>query len=790
VLGIVTDVRRARLFGVALAMLLNGFACSRRVDPPAPVEVSRLEADEADARAITSDHLDVADHMQVHLNLQSLLHLADVDSGGLFVDFGTPARMKYTNGHWKTGWGLDGTDGEVTYTPAIESVARVYLPLASSEAGTLRVRVKRVGSTTLQPFLNNQALAYVALDRGRGFAEYDFPVPQGVAHAGENELLLRFGEFERESDEDAFAEVDYIRMLPSGVPLPLTAAADADPSADLPRYDRLVRDLVAGGYKRSAITLNAPASLTYYVDVPKGAKLSLRAGAPSGKVEASVRVTPEAGRSTELWRGALTDGWLVQQVPLDMYAGSVVKLEIRALGEGVAGFASPLLLVPETPAEVTALGSKPKNAIVLLVDTLRSDRLHAYNPHTRVHTPVLDAFAAQGAVFENAQSPENWTKPAVASVLTGLYPMSHGVKGGESQLANDAVLIGEVLKQARFATATFIANGYISDRFGFNQGWDYYKNYIRERHTANAENLFRDAANWIEAHKGERFFLYVQTIDPHVPYDPPQEFLDLYQTEPYTGPIRPRATSEQLERAKLTPPKLRLNEADRAYLEALYDAEVTYHDRAFGAFIERLKRLGVYDKTLIVFTADHGEEFYDHKSWGHGHTVYQELLSVPLVLRHPASIKPQRVHELASTVDVAPTVLSSMGLAVPNVMEGVDRIPQLLGAAAPGLSVAFSDFFDDRRVVRAGRYKLILRGLTPTLFDLVSDPHEHTELDVKAHAIALRYCRILLGTFLGARDRGDWSNPDPPGRSVVLKGELAEVDDITRGGLRAIGYAN
>jgi arylsulfatase A-like enzyme len=207
-------------------------------------------------------------------------------------------------------------------------------------------------------------------------------------------------------------------------------------------------------------------------------------------------------------------------------------------------------------------------------------------------------------------------------------------------------------------------------------------------------------------------------------------------------------------------------------------------------FVERLKRLGVYDKTLLVVTADHGEEFYDHKSWGHGHTVYQELLSVPLIVRYPGSIKPQRVRETASTIDIAPTVLAAAGLPIPEPMEGIDRMPQLLGAAAPALNAAFSEFLDERRVVRAGRWKLILRGWESTLFDLSSDPHERAEADRKLHGVALRYCRILLGQFLGARDRGDWLNPDPPGRSVALHGDVADLDEATRGGLRSLGYAN
>jgi arylsulfatase A-like enzyme len=191
---------------------------------------------------------------------------------------------------------------------------------------------------------------------------------------------------------------------------------------------------------------------------------------------------------------------------------------------------------------------------------------------------------------------------------------------------------------------------------------------------------------------------------------------------------------------------------------------------------------------LFIVTADHGEEFYDHQSYGHGHSLYQELIGVPWILRYPGA-PAQRIAGTVSTVDIAPTVLGGLGLSVPAVMEGVDRTAQVLGARAPALSAAVSDFLDDRRSIRAGRWKLVLRGLTPTFFDLDKDPRELTELDMAEYPIAVRYCRVLIGQFLGALDRGDWLNANPPGRSVELRGDDAVIDEATAAGLRALGYA-
>jgi arylsulfatase A-like enzyme len=552
-------------------------------------------------------------------------------------------------------------------------------------------------------------------------------------------------------------------------------------------YSGLVVDAAVGGQKLRAISLPAGSSLSYYLEIPKDAKLSLRAGATETSGNATVRITPEGGKPKELWKASLGARWQDQLLPLAAYAGSVVKLDLVAEGGNVA-FSSPTILISQP--NTVEVKTQAKSVIVVLIDTLRADHLRAYDKSTRVKTPVLDALAAEGAVLENAQSPENWTKPSVASVLTGLYPMSHGAKESEAKLADKALMVSEVFKQQGFATASFIANGYVSDKFGFNQGWDYYTNYIRENKSTKAEAVFRDAADWVAKNKDKRFFLYVHTIDPHVPYDPPAEYLTMYEPEAYGGKIRPRDTPDLLEKAKRVPPKVTFDEVDRKHLEALYDGEISYHDHYLGVFIDRLKKLGIYDQVVIVVTADHGEEFFDHGSYGHGHSVYQELLHVPFIVRWPGTVGPQRVSSTVSTADVSPTILSAAGIKVPDVMEGTDRIPQLLGALPGVPAAAFSDFLDDRRVIRANRWKLILRGLNPTFFDLKTDPGEKVELDLKSHPIALRYCRILLGQFLGARDRGDWVSAVQKGKSVELKSEAAEMDEATKAGLKALGYAN
>lgn len=736
--------------------------------------------------------------LRAHLNLLNLAHMADVYQDGLFIDFGTPARNKYTVGNWRTGWGKDGVENGVPYSYVASNAGRVYLPLPTDRAVKLVFRLKAIGTGMMQLYLNNKPLPATPVRKGEGFATYEVKVPRKLVKEGENYLLLRLGDTVKRNGEEVSVAVDYLHVVPdsvagSGADGPVyaksgTATDSVGANERLPRYGRLVQDVELSGTRRKALELAAPGTLSFHVHVPKDAQLSLRAGAPSGTgLTAKVTVTPEHGSARTIWEKPLSGSWQDATVSLAEYAGQVVKLALSGEGSGGVAWASPAIMVPK----VELAASKPsKNTIVLLIDTLRASKLKPYNPKTVVKTPALDALAKEGTIFTAAQSPENWTKPSVASVLTGLYPLTHGTKRTESKLSDSALMVSEVFQDAGYKTATFLANGYVSDKFGFKQGWDHYTNYIRERKSTEARNVFGEAATWIEKNKDKPFFVYIQTIDPHVPYDPPKEFLDMYDAAPYDGIVSSRKTPDLLEKAKRNPPKITFTARDKKRVEALHNAEISYHDRYLEQFIAKLRELGLYDDLMFVVTSDHGEEFYEHKSYGHGHSVYQELINVPMMFRMPGTVPAgKRIDETVGTLDITPTVLAAAGIDVPKVMEGRDRMAHIRGDVPAGPAVAFTDFLTDRHVVRAGRYKLILRGTNATLFDLKKDPWERAELDHRKYPVAMRYCRTMLGQFLGASDRRNWLAAEQ--KDVAgLQAEETNIDQETSEQLKALGYAH
>jgi choline-sulfatase len=750
---------------------------------------------------------DVYQGLSVHTDLLALAHLADFDQRGLWIDFGTANRMKYTGGNWKNGWLSDRTQHGVTFTHVGET-GRVYFSVDEPTDLTLQLRIKPIGSQNLMLYLNNKALPSVQM-RGSDFYTFQVSVPAGVTAAGENQLLMRFGGSQAVGGEQVSAAVDYIHVGRVS-----SANAGATPAEPL-NFGKIQAQV--GESKRASLVLPANVSATWYVRVPNevidqpdprfgvgvsevAAGQSAQAAAQQPALKARVVVTADGVAPETVWSQPIAPvpSWREQALSLQKWAGKVVRLElsIDAQGQDVSkrqvAWAEPRLYVRQDPKPNRAAElPKAKNVVVLLIDTLRADKLKPFHAASRVKTPALDAIAQEGTVFAEAQSPENWTKPSVASVLTSLYPMTHGAKTDEAKLPDRALMISEVLKKQGFRTSSFIANGYVSDKFGFNQGWDYYTNYIREGKSTKAEHVFNEAGNWIEKNKDKPFFVYIQTIDPHVPYDPPANYLAMYDAAEYTGIVNPRLTADQLEKAKRNPPVVTFTPRDRKRLEALYDGEISYHDEHMGKFVDRLKRLGLWDSTVFVLTADHGEEFYDHQSYGHGHTVYQELLHVPLLVRMPGRVPSgKRIADTVSTLDIAPTVLDTLGVAVPTEFEGKSLEPMYLQQTRGIPPVAFSDFLEDRRVVRAGEWKLILRGPRATFFNLAADPHEQRELDSKSYPIAYRYCRVLLGQFLGASRRGTWLQPHVGGSAHQLEQEKANVDETLRGQLKALGYAN
>jgi arylsulfatase A-like enzyme len=506
-----------------------------------------------------------------------------------------------------------------------------------------------------------------------------------------------------------------------------------------------MREVDLGSVRRRALVPGATSRLSFYIQLPAGALLGFGAGAPSAGGQALVRVAVDGQPTRVVWDGGATGPkWTDAVVDLGAAGGRAARIDFVAKGTGGIAWAEPRILV-KTPAVAKLPEPRPRfdHIFVWMVDTLRADKVHAFNPKTRVETPNYDAFAADATRFEWAQVPGTWSLPSHASLLTGVYPTVHRATAHEARLSKDVPFAAEELKKAGFKTGMFSSNGYVSSKWGFDRGWDVNRNFIRESLPNGSEYLWKTAKAWIEPGIAKRQFAYLATIEPHVAYTPKKEFLAKYWDKAYTGPIKPVQSGVQLGLIKAG--KLKINDTDKAYLEALHDGEISGSDAAFATFIADLKKMGIYDKSAIIVVSDHGDQFYEHGSVGHGDTVYQELTHVPLIIRAPGFYpKGQVVRADVEIMDVFATILDLAGVKPGPTVEGTSLTPLAFDEVGQTPRAALTVDGQVARGLKVQRYRLVHKGPgRMELYDELADPRE--QKDVAAdHPIALRGMRGVL----------------------------------------------
>jgi choline-sulfatase len=426
------------------------------------------------------------------------------------------------------------------------------------------------------------------------------------------------------------------------------------------------------------------------------------------------------------------------------------------------------------------------NVILLVADTLRADRLGAYGDD-RGLTPFLDELAARGIVFRNAYAASSWTCPSVASLFTSRYPSQHHVTDLDSKLPESEVTLAERLGEGRYFTGFFSANFRLSKELGYGQGFNLFESLFSED-KVTADKVADDSYHWLDWAKngwGHSLFLYYHFMETHSPYDPERESHDAAE-----APLKQRlgvagdGARAAAANALLVAHRWReLGAGDVSLLESLYDAEVALLDFRLRRLFAELERRRLLDHAIVVFTADHGEEFRDHGLLLHGTSLFNELIRVPLIVVLPGQHEGRVVDENVSLVDVAPTLLDLAGLPPEPRFEG----HSLLGREHPDVLaeyVATSDPGDLARhslaFVRGSVKLLVPRDPAqpePVLYDLATDPFESRPDPPE----------------LAARKTADQEAAE---RAVAALGhraavaERGEVDERTRARLRALGYAN
>ena len=660
---------------------------------------------------------------------------AELSFDGLFIDVGSPDLNKYTLGGWRSGWG-DGPTKQKgpSYAPAKKKAVSIHVVTRKAvQEVVFRARSAHAGQV-VSILVDGKAKGQADIGAEWSVGRASLKASGGMA-AGSHEIVFLF---KHGSEDKSRADIDWIF---------LAETAGTSPPPDVTRVATIALD-----ERTQRALVAAPArTFSYYLHVPKNAFLLVDYGA-DGAEHFAVRASSDDGQPSSLLDvDAVPNQWREAKIDLKALAGTAIRLDLVTSGNAQhAGWGEPELMSPEAPASALVAGAhKPaRNVIFLMIDTARADEYGPWRHGSPAKTPAYDALAAEGTVFHGAYANENWTKPSVATLLTGLYPSTHGAQRDPDVLSSKVKLLPQYLKDAGFATAAFIANGFVSDKFGFKRGWDTYTNYIRESKVSDAEKVYADALAWLEKRpKDKRFLLYLQTIDPHVPYRVPAEYVRRFHPKPYHGFIGDALDGN--EQADISKGKKKASPEDVAWIKALYHAEVAYHEDYMGRFFDVLRKKKLLDDTLIVVTNDHGEELGEHGRFGHGHSLYDELLRSPVLMRYPGVFKAgTTVDAISELVDVTPTVLDVLGVKAPADLDGTSLLPLAEGKLAHHPTYAVSEFLDNARSVRVGRWKLITSASwRRKLFDIETDRGEEHDRSDDA-LIARRLCETLLGEGL------------------------------------------
>lgn len=425
--------------------------------------------------------------------------------------------------------------------------------------------------------------------------------------------------------------------------------------------------------------------------------------------------------------------------------------------------------------------------LLICVDTVRADHVGLYGYH-RATTPRIDAFFGKGRLYERTYATSPSTGPSVVSILTGLYPHRHGVRVLCQRISPNVVTVVDHLRRAGYEAAAVISNAVLADSAsGLGSRFDYYDDDVNEQEPFRKEMFERSAARTTDAaihwltdrrQSTKPHFLWVHYMDPHGPYRPPADKpADFSHEAPkWIDPERVPAYSRE-------PDLCDGNE----YVDR-YDEEIAYTDREVGRLLDAYTESGLTDDALIIFTSDHGESMMEHEYWfRHERNTYEEMIRVPLVLRH-SLLEPGQESIAVSTADLAPTILELVGLNVPSGLDGMSLLP----------SPRQRDLLCEGRSVKRGLWRGLISGTRKTsarhgrsniireirAFDLRTDPRELNPLEVSSDGPAYQFLNDLIT-----------SDPDPAGIPRAFdEGELPSpnvaptTDPQMLQRLRQLGY--
>ncbi len=476
-----------------------------------------------------------------------------------------------------------------------------------------------------------------------------------------------------------------------------------------------------------ALALPAKHQLRYYVRVPPNASLVGKVNASDCAVSVSI-VTHDEKEELQLDTAH-------HSLDLTKFANKVAQIGFQTKDCASATLMSAGIQVPSQTARSPGNGPPPRNVVLWIMDTLRADKLNIINPRAQVEIPGLTRLAKRGVVFRQAYVEGNESQTSHASFWTSVFPAVHNVRtagnGGTWKIASRFSMLGELMKNAGMKTIALTANGRVTRHAGYTRGFDIFENPMRDGTGKRlngwipADRLYKRALEILTPTVTNRFFFFFGTIDTHKPWIGHEPWLSRYDPSPYEGKFKeaawPGALGIKRGSMKCTDiPKPR----DLKRIHAIYDSALSFQDAHLDKFLTWLKTHNVLDQTMIIVTADHGEELWEDGRCGHGASLRETLVHVPLVISYPPRLPAGvTVNQGVDGVDILPTILDVLDVAPLDQSQGQSLRPLAHRVSQSYPDASYASQYEYAHAMRIRNWKLRV-GRHITLYNLRSDPNE------------------------------------------------------------------
>lgn len=770
------------------------------------------------------------------IELVQKLPYADIKQESLVLALGDPEVKPFL----LSGWGDPEKSGKNSFRWIVQNNAYLVLPVDQPKPMTLQIRAQSFFSNPADVLINDHLLQNIPITETNDL--FTIAVPAADQVSGNNVLELRFAE---------------TRTPKGGTDNRQLAAELHSLSFSSRSDDNLEQDTLfskgninVSGKSTPAILCNRSGSLAFFENLDPSSTLEFGTYFRPGDLDTTnsvlfrVTLADQHGSDQVIfekkYNAAASDSQQLKLAPFiknqTLYR---IRFEISKSNLDTVAWLNPKITVPAVKAveekSVTqrmneiAKENSGANVFIVLLDAGAASHFSSYG-YSRNTTPNADQLAHDGIQFESAYTQAVYTLASTASLMSGLYPFHHHVTSFDMKdrrrLSSDINTMAESFATAGYETATFVANGNASSTFGLTQGFRTVEQVFRDKHYSGwGKDITEKFTAWLQANRSKRMFAYLHYREPHAPFNPPPEWVNKYVDPNYTG--LQNASFEV--RQKINMGQIAATQADRDYIRALYDANLAYGDSQIGIIVEQLKKLGIYDNSIVIVTADHGEAFWEHGFQGHNSQLYQESARIPLIfkLAGKGQIKGETIQPIVRTIDLYPTLVDLMKFPSQQTkMDGQSYLKFIAGDKQNDRDVIIQNLGNNTFAIVDERYKYLLSltydrpslfnlihqtmpkdilvsekflvadlvmgdenaaqflahlralGLaSEELYDLQKDPGEHTNLAGRDSFLTSYYRSRLLGWFISTRVE-------------AKRSERAVLDDSVRENLKALGYVN